>query len=367
MPSFVVAPPTAPSAQCTPEEVLYGPPVEPLVRIKAYSDDEFENFIREWAFYYRQVKLRKYAQIGRFGGGGDMGRDVVGYIDAPSSGGRLDIFQCKHYGGPLAPSDAWIELGKLCYYTFKKAFAVPEEYRFVAPQDVGPELGRLFEKPDELRNRLVAEWEEHVEEKITKKTAPIKLEGEFLDYVNAFDFARIGCKPIHEIIDEYKKTSRYAPRFGGGLQIPPPPDPIPPTAIQIEEQRYVDQLIEAYQDHKDATVTLVTLASHGEFNGHFNRSRERYFCAEALRLAVRDNLPLGVTFEQVQDQVHDAVIDISEDTGHASGFVRVKAVTNQASLHHLQNHPLRTYMKPKVLMGICHQLANLNRLIWVPK
>ena len=367
MTSFIPTPPTDPSAPCTPEEIFFGPPVEPLVRIKNYSDGEFENFIREWAFYYRQVQLKKYSQVGRFGGAGDMGRDVVGYIDTPSSGGRLDIFQCKRYDHALYPGDIWVELGKLCYFTFNGAFAVPDEYRFVAPEDVGPELGRLFEKPDELRARLIDEWDKNVGMEITKKTSPIKLEGALLEYVNSFNFSRVGCKPMHEIIAEHKKTLRYAPRFGGGLQIPQPPDPVPPSAIQPGEQRYVEQLIEAYQDDKGPTVTFATLAAHNEFNRHFNRSRERYFCAEALRLAVRDSLPEGITFEQVQEQVHDVVIDVAEDATHPSGFKRVKAVTEKASMYHLQNHPLRTYMKSKVLTGICHQLANVNRLIWVPK
>ncbi|WP_437648390.1 ABC-three component system protein [Sorangium sp. So ce362] len=295
-----------------------------------------------------------------------MGRDVVGYIDTPSSGGRLDIFQCKHYGHPLHPGDVWTELGKLCYYTFIKAFAVPEVYRFVAPEDVGPELGRLLEKSDELRTRLIAEWAKHVEGEIVKKTK-VKLEGKLLEHVEAFDFSRVGYKPIHEIIEEHKKTTRYAPRFGGGLVIPRQPDPIPPAMIESHEQRYVEQLIEAYQDHNATTITLATLASHDEFNRHFLRSRERYFCAEGLRRDVRDNLPDGVTFEQVQDQVHETVIDTAEDSGHASGFVRVKVVTDKASLYQLQDHPLRTYMKSKLLMGICHQLANADRLKWVLK
>ena len=361
--TFVLTLPTAPTEACTPEQILYGPPVEPEHRIKGYSEDEFENFIREWAFYHKQLRLKQYVQVGKFGGAGDMGRDVVGYIDQPSSGGKLDIYQCKHYGHGLRPGDVWVELGKLCYYTFKDAFSVPEEYRFVCSENVGPELGRLLENPEDLRARLIAEWPKHVEKKITTKK-PIKLEDKLLDYVRAFEFKRVGYKPIHEIVQEFKKTVRYAPRFGGGLVIPRSQDLIPPSEIGDDEQRYVDQLLEAYQDHDD-TVTLAELTNHTEFHGHFNRSRERYFCAETLLQDVRDNLPEGVTFEQVQDQVHDTVIDTAETNTHASGFVRVKAVTEKASLYQLQDHPLKTYMKSKILMGICHQLANKDRLKWV--
>src|SRR5437879_4780769 len=73
LPPFV---PVAPKAipMCPIEHILYGPAVAPEQRIKGYSEDEFENFIREWAFFYKQLKEKKYTQVGRFGGAGDMGR-----------------------------------------------------------------------------------------------------------------------------------------------------------------------------------------------------------------------------------------------------------------------------------------------------
>jgi hypothetical protein len=340
--------------------------VDAELRIKGYSEDEFEGLIQEWAFFYKQLKEKRYVQVGKFGGAGDKGRDVVGYIDPLGSGGRLDIFQCKHYGHPLQPGEVWVELGKLCYYTFCGAFAVPEQYRFVCPENVGGDLGFLLEKPEHLRARLIAEWPKHVENGITKKI-PVRLEGKLLDHVKTFDFTRVGYKPIHEIVEEFRQTTRYAPRFGGGLIIPRSPDKKPPAGIEDHEQRYVEQLIEAYQDHKDDSVTLDTLAAHPELDQHFVRSRERYFCAETLRLDVRDNLPEGVTFEQVQDQVLDAVSDICEDKAHASGLVRVNAVTDHAGNYVVQDHPLKGYVNSRILKGVCHQLSNKDQLKWVPK
>ncbi len=224
----------------------------------------------------------------------------------------------------------------------------------------------LLESPDLLRDRLIREWKSNVECEIIKKSR-ISLDGELLDYVKSFDFARIKHKPLHEIIEEHRKTTRHAPRFGGGLLIPRPLDPVPPSGFESHEQRYIEQLIEAYHNHKGEPVTLKTLASYAEYHRHFSRSRERYFCAEAIRLAVRDSLPAGVTFEQTQDRVHDTVIDTADDSDHASGFVRVKAVTNRAADCRLEGDPIRNYMKEKALMGVCHQLANANRLIWVKK
>ena len=183
--------------------------------------------------------------------------------------------------------------------------------------------------------------------------------------MKAFDFKRVGYKPIHEIVEEFKKTPRYPSRFGGGLIIPRSPDKKPPAEIEDHEQRYVEQLIEAYQDDKDPTVTVVTLTSHPEYQKHFNRSRVRYFCAETLRHDVRDNLPDGVTFDQVQEQVLDAVADICDDKMHDSGLDRANAVTDHAGNYTVQDHPLKGYVNSQILKGVCHQLANVDKLKWV--
>lgn len=365
LPTFVATLPTV-ATRCQTEHILYGPPIAPEQHIKGYSEDEFESFIREWAFYYKQIKQKAYTQVGRFGGAGDMGRDVVGYVDPPSSGGRLEIYQCKHYDHGLYPGDVWAELGKLCYYTFIGAFAIPDDYRFVCPKDVGPELGRLLEQPNDLRQKLIDEWEKQVEGEIVKKHK-VRLEGTLLEHVKAFDFRRIGYKPIHEIVAEFRTTPRYPPRFGGGLIISRSPDKKPPADIEAHEQRYVEQLIAAYEDDRGIGVKLETLSGYSGLQTHFARSRERYFCAETLRLDVRDNLPDGVTFEQVQDQVLDAVSDICEDKNHISGFVRVNAVTNHAGNYVVQDHPLKGYVNSQILKGVCHQLANVDKLMWVRK
>jgi hypothetical protein len=366
LPAFTPVMPRPPENPCPIEHILYGPPVEPEQRIIGYSEDEFENFIREWAFYRGQLQDKRYVQVGRFGGAGDMGRDVVGYIDPVATGGRLDIFQCKHYGHGLHPGDVWVEIGKLLYYTYVRAFSIPERYRFVCPHDVGPELGRLMESPEALREEVTAAWVEKIAGAITKKTA-VKLEGGLLNHVKAFDFSIISYKPIHEIIAEHRTTVRYAPRFGGGLIIKRSPDMTPPPDIETHEQRYVEQLIHAYKDHSGDGVTLETLVSYSVLSTHFGRSRERYFCAETLRLDVRDSLPEGVTFEQAQEQVLDAVVDIAEDASHDNGLVRVNAVTDHAGNYVIQDHPLKSYVNSKVLKGVCHQLANGDKLIWVPQ
>ena len=62
-----VPPPTV----IDPSVALEGPPVSPAGRIRLYSPDEWEEFIREWATALPQT----YVQIKRLGGAGDKGAE----------------------------------------------------------------------------------------------------------------------------------------------------------------------------------------------------------------------------------------------------------------------------------------------------
>ena len=348
----------------TPEQILLGERLEPIEYIKSYHDKKFEMFILEWAYLYLQEISGEYEQVGRFGGAGDMGRDIIAYL--PLTDGdtdrSFDIYQCKHYDHPLQPNELWPELVKLCYFTWKKEFRVPRRYRFMAPRDLGPTAGKLLEKPEEIRKGLKEKWSAASEGIV----APVEqtLLGELLAYVDAFDFSIVGSKPMHEVIEEFRKTHRFAPRFGGGLTKPLPPDPIPPEKIAEIEQTYTKELILAYGDHlQDPGFALVDLPSQTHLHGHFSRCRERFYCAEVLR-EFSKNLPDAADFETVQDQVHDQVIDVVMSP-HKDGYARIVAATTVAGSVSITNHPLRSYIKSKSLHGICHQLVNNKRFRWI--
>lgn len=96
-----------------------GQPIPPIERIKIFSSNQWEDFILEWADSLRF----EYSLVERCGGAGDMGRDIVATCVNPKDG--WDYYQCKHYKNPLHPSDIWVEIGKLVYYstlqtTFRK-------------------------------------------------------------------------------------------------------------------------------------------------------------------------------------------------------------------------------------------------------
>lgn len=347
----------------SPEQILLGPHVSPLDRIKNYSEDEFEAFIQEWAFFYLQEVSKKYFQINRVGGSGDLGRDVVCFVTKPAPDAVCDVFQCKRYDHPLYPSDLWLELAKLCCHTNQKKIPIPREYRFVAPQDVGPEADRILANPQMLRDGLIANWD-----KISSRIAAgkkIPLSGSMRPYVETFPFQIVGYKPILEVISEHERTRRYAPRFGGGLRARLPADQVPPSDIQQHEARYVQQLLEAYGDHAaNKNFAMTDLPTNPDFLRHFDRSRERFYCAEILREFARDNLPEDVTFEQVQEQIYDAVVDVAE-AAHSTGLERVNATVSASTGVLITNHPLGVYVKSRSRQGMCHQLANSDKLRWV--
>jgi hypothetical protein len=164
-----------------------GPAVLPQQRIQIYDDKEWEQFTEECAYSLKQ----KYKNVRRVGGAGDQGIDIVAFKTDIDFDGKWDNYQCKHYDHPLHPSDVYLELGKLCYYTFIKSYTVPENYYFIAPQGIGTSLGKLIRgNHSELKRLFIGGWEKYCQKKITSKNEVILTE-EFKQYIEAFDFSII--------------------------------------------------------------------------------------------------------------------------------------------------------------------------------
>lgn len=353
-------PPPAKSGRLTNQQILLGQKHEPSNLIKLYSQDDWEEFIREWVESLR----RRYREVRRASGAGDKGRDVVGYVGEINAGGPWDNFQCKHYDHALHPSDIWKELAKLCYYTFTKKYSVPRAYYFVAPQGVGPEVLQLLENPANMKAGLIAQWEKGDLLKISKKDVP--LEGDLRQYVDAFDFTIIKDAPPSRMIAEHRETRYHAARFGGGLVSLPPDKAEVPEAIADHESRYVEQLLQAYGDHLSKPLSALTdLQGHPALRKHFDRQRTHFYLAELLRNFTRDNIPEDGCFERLQEAIYDGVIDTAE-ASHANGFERVKKTIAAARTIQIDSHPLKECLEGYHRSGVCHQLANIDRLKWVP-
>ena len=346
-----------PTAIATSADVVAaGLPIPPIERIRIFSPGQWEDFVLEWADSLRM----QYGLVERCGGAGDMGRDIIAFDKTNPV--IWDNFQCKHYSTGLTPSDIWIELGKLVYYTFAKEYTYPRKYILVAPQGAGTKLSNLLKKPDKLKAQLIENWDKHCKTNITT-TTEIELNADLRKYLDTLDFSIFEAVPPLRLIDQHAKTRWYATRFGGGLPSRPQMPP-PPSVVAAHEVTYVRSLLDAYGDHlKCAVQTVADLDTHEDVREHFNDARLEFYSAEALRAFSRDTLPPGA-FEQLQDELHGGIKDEIRGA-HADGYRRVLAVIKTAKLLPITNHALKERLSTYDRGGICHQLANNRKVRWV--
>lgn len=334
-----------------------GPPIEPLTRLMTYDSDEWEKFVNEWVTSLAET----YESVQRFTGAGDKGVDVAAFTDVDQLLGVWHNYQCKHYSKPLGPADAYLEIGKCLWYSFCGEFKPPSRYFFVAPRGVSTMLGLTLANKIKLKEGLYAAWEKTVSKKITT-TQTVELAGDFKAFVDAFDFSIFESAAPLRILGQHRKTVYYLQRFGGGLPARPKVGTVP-DSIEDHETVYTRKLFAAYSEHSGSSINSPKgFTGHAKLKKHFNRSREAFYHSESLRVFVRDKTEPG-TFESLQDEVCDAVADTC-DADHADGYSRVVAVTDKAQSLTIDAHPLSPSTFPRDLKGICHQLANDDRLNW---
>lgn len=347
----------------TNSDILTGKRFPPQQVVRMFSSADFEEFTHEWAYGYLKDK-GVYNSVFRYSGPNDKGRDVVAFVDAAKT--ICDYYQCKHYDSALSPSIAWLEIGKLCYFTFTGEIIFPRKYYFVAPRDVTSTLATLLHgSPDALRQGLIRNWKKCCEKKIKVGTTP--LDEKLKDYIEKMDFSIFDFKPILEVIDEHSKTRWAAARFGGGLR-PRPRMEDAPNTVAHAETRYVEQLLEAYSDRSGESITAADQLERKPTElEHFKRQRNAYYSAEALRIYARESLPPEYDeFGKLKTDVHDGVINTA-NRQHADGVERVDSVVDAAMQLPIEGNLLADQIHPRDKQGICHHLANEDKLTWVPK
>jgi len=350
--------PAAPSQLMTASDIQSGPAIEPLKRLFLYSSTDWEGFIDEWA---STCLKKKYKSVQRFTGANDRGIDIAGFADKRLLMGVWDNYQCKHYDHALYPTDAWPEIGKILWYSFKGHYKPPRDYFFAAPRETGTTLSQLLANPAALKVELKKVWDKSCRDKITE-TGSIPLVAELAAYVDKFDFSIFKVIAVRSILEQHRTTPYFVQRFGGGIPGRPKPD-APPDEIDARESSYVTKLFAAYSDHTSKPIPdLAALKQWNKLEQHFKRQREAFYHAESLRVFVRDKVEPG-TFESLQEEIYLGVVDTC-DAAHADGYERVVAVTGVAQNLPISAHPLSpsTFVQDK--HGICHQLANADRLKW---
>lgn len=363
--TFTEIEPKAASAVPTAAQVSGGIPIPPVSLLQVMSPDDWEAFTEEWLTYHK--KNGSYHSIRRYSGPGDLGLDVVAFTSPEGFAKPWDSYQCKHYDHALQPNDVMGEVGKIIYHSFKRTppfnsvYRVPRRHVFVCPHGVGITVGRLLKDPARLKEEVRAKWLTHCVPKIGKDiTAP--LESDLLEYFNSFDFSIFEDRTGVELIDEHSHTVFYASRFGGGL---PPRDqpPTPPSEPAEVESLYLLKLMDAYGDHLRQEVTAKSeLVAHPGLEQHYNRQRILFYSAESLRNFARDRTP-PQTFDSLQDDVYHGVIDVCE-AAHADALVRLRAAVTIAGGLDVSGNALVSVTRVADKQGICHQLANDDRLTW---
>lgn len=344
----------APTVSGLPTPTLRGKPVPPAQRVYFYSPDEWEVFIAEWAsgLSYRQIK--------QLGGSGDCGVDVAAFKTKSGLESAWDCFQAKHYNRPLNFSDIFPEMLKMFHNVVEGSYSLPDRYVFVAPQGCGSTLNRLLSRPKELRTKFLEKLNQS--DTITRQWDK-QILSSIRTFAESIDFSIFQSLELNEMIETHRKTPYFAARFGTALpertvvkETPVTPSP--------DEAVYVKKLVDVYSEQDPASCSDVdSLSAHATYGKHFQRQRESFYSAEALRLYARDSVPDG-TYELLQDDVYTGVIDTAE-ANHPSGLNRLRAVLTQSGQLDLSAHTLISVSTLEDRQGICHQLANADKLTWV--
>ena len=321
------------------------------------DDNAFEVLVQNWM---GRIAPR-YLGVERFGGPGDMGRDVIGWTTDKKCLGPWDNVQCKHLNRSLSPGDLWPELGKVLWHAHKGDYILPRQMKFLASKGIGTGAKHLLTNADALKKGLTENWEKNVTDKIT--ATPVPLDGALRAFVETAPFEIFGPMAIEDVLKDLEGTSYYAQQFGGGLPLRPQ-SPLPPGSPLAHESRYVEQLFAVYAERRGiAAVDLNTLDTEARDRRHFDVCRQQFYCAESLKEFARDATRPG-TFEGFQQDVLSAITPVLYEE-HDGAFNLVNAALRTAALMPPAANALYTVVDTRDKQGVCHQLVNDKTIDWI--
>lgn len=346
-------------ASTSSQKIIYGSKYSPEQLIFLFSSNDWEIFITEWAHFQET----KYQLVAKSGGANDFGVDVACFSDKYLKySAEWDCYQCKYYKDPLTPTDAIPEIGKILWHIYNGNIATsPTNYYFFAPKDCGPKFRNLLLDSDKLKQAVFTEWSAKCSKSITKKNE-VLLEGEFLEFFERFDFTIFSYKSTISVIEDHRHTPYYAIRFGGGLPDRKPAEPAP-LSPRRDETRYIEQILEAYSDKEKKKIDKVNLCQYVSLEKHFNRQRNSFYSSEQLKAYSRDSVPAG-TYDALLEDMYQGVVDV-ECRDHIDAYTRLLSVSQEAKNVQLTANALISVVRPLDRNGMCHQLANNDKLKWV--
>ena len=242
-----------------------------------------------------------------------------------------------------------------------KSFRAPRKMYFVVPRDVSMELADLLNSPSRLKSYIQAHWNSGYSKAIGTQT--VLLEGDLVKFVDSFDFSIFSYYQISEVIADHRTTAYWTGRFGG--LVPPPPSAPVPAQIQLNESIYLGQLLAVYGEMKSCCFSQCSdLSSHPELIEDLGNQRERFFQAEAFTHHYRDETEPGTVEAFVEDIFY--AIDPVVKLPHGCSYDQLKAAFSKPQQIQPEEY-WAPHARPKTKQGVCHQLANSQRIRWVPK
>lgn len=339
-----------------PPELRLPPTPTPKQQVSFYDPDEFEEFVKEWV----PALESGYILVERHGGTGDHGIDVAGYLSDRKLEGAWHNYQCKRYNSALTWSTAAHEMRKMFVAAAARHFAVPERYVFVAPR-IARSLQRDLAKPTDAGARFLAELDTTTDKLVTDlSSGQLKTVKEL---VTRTSFSMFACVDLDEMLDLHRTTRHWADRFprtplDKGPQVISPPEQHSPI-----ETRYVQQLLDVYRERFPSRIgTLAQVAEVASADAHLKRQREAFYVAESLRVFARDSTRPGY-FEKLMEDVYDIVVEVAERK-YPDGWERHAAVMEAAGSVVVTPTILTAFVQPNTRKGVCHHLANDDRLTW---
>jgi hypothetical protein len=293
--------------------------------IIALNDEDLEKFVREWTSHKEE-----YAEVDRFTGPGDMGRDVVGFLTKERHEGPWHNYQCKQYGRSLQTLVGLREVGKILYFSHRGEFTAPTAFFFVAPRGVNRNLKRFIAKPSEFRRELLEKWDEYCADAISKGTH-IALDAPLRALIEAWDFSLIRSISVDAMLEDLASKPVLYSWFGADPG--PPPFGKVPGEVEAREMPYIVQLLDAYGEREKCTFeTYADVKDHTHHGLHVRMQRERFFDADAFSRFYRDNTMSEEIDSMRRDMLHGVVDTHRAD--HADSLTRVDAVMTQAANVH---------------------------------
>lgn len=347
--------PEAAAGMLTALDLFQGMPLPPIDRLETMDSGSWEKFTLELVTNWKS----QYKKVTRCGGGGDMGRDVIAFMDD-----GWENFQCKYYADKLSVADAILEVGKVIYYSLIGEYTFPNKYYFVSPKGCSTDLIKVLSDKtgNKMKDQLLARWDKSCKDSITKKKS-IELDSDLMDYISNVDFTIFDDIEPLKLIELHSKTPYHAIRFGTYRIKRPVPQKAPENIDWATEQTYIQALLDAFSQYKSIKIDVSSLAGHSNLSKEMISARNNFYSADALDRFSRDWLPPD-SFYDLKEECHEG-ISATINMAYKDGYERYLSTSESAVKISYTSHPLSPYMKVQDRKGLCHHLINDDVFSWI--